>query len=229
MVVGGVRLSWFEAVNMMNIMFYDELVLVMGFLRVNLIQFASKQFPFSIYLGCIFMSDSISKCKKKTGFQYIYIHQVNFTKLMVFWDTNPGEFLKLPTKGSHFLAPKQILQPLHFVFTSFQPKFPHKIFIHILKLFPSKKKSRRKCLRLTCRLPKALEILDLSQNCFGDDGLEQFSRHLPPRLGVTCWTGYFFFTKKNRCFLIKKIVVFFHKKMWVLLFLGSMRCSCEYT
>ena len=69
---------------MMNIMFYDELVLVMGFLRVNLIQFASKQFPFSIYLGCIFMSDSISKCKKKTGFQYIYIHQVNFTKLMVF-------------------------------------------------------------------------------------------------------------------------------------------------
>ena len=61
---------------------------------------------------------------------------------------------------------------------------------------------------MTCRLPKTLEILDLSQNSFGDDGLEEFSRHLPPRcaageMTVGFWVFGGFFSQRFACFLLR--------------------------
>lgn len=154
-----------------------------------------------------------------------------FHNLCLFWDHQPCGTVQLPTQKENkccWLLPPQ---PKFFKpFTCVLPPHPIQtisshpnVFQDIdnvfwslprkKKVFKQKKGSLRNnnCffhLRLTCRLPKSLEILDLSQNSFGDDGLEEFSRHLPPRCAA-CFDSWafgfsevFFFTEM-RCFLMR--------------------------
>lgn len=161
----------------------------------------------------------------------VHLHQVNFTIYAFFETTNPVELFSCPLRrktnvvGSY--PPNPNSSNLLHVFYHLIPskQFPPIFFSRTLimffdpfrerkkKVFKQKKGSLRNNnyffhLRLTCRLPKSLEILDLSQNSFGDDGLEEFSRHLPPRCAA-CFDSWafgfsevFFFTEM-RCFLMR--------------------------
>ena len=151
-----------------------------------------------------------------------------FHNLCLFWDHQPCGTVQLPTQKESkccwllppqpkFFKPFTCVLPPHPIQT-ISPNIFSRTLIMCLdpfrKKFSNKKSSLRNNnyffhLRLTCRLPKTLEILDLSQNSFGDDGLEEFSRHLPPRCaaGSDSWFSGFrrFFFHRDASFFFSRV------------------------